>query len=81
MPFTLWDKDRQEPCPSVLPIDITLPANYTLNGKTGPLPPSFLHTYYDVQGGTPGQKTRIKYEIIVDVERAQNSLKERIGHA
>ncbi|GJJ13387.1 hypothetical protein Clacol_007641 [Clathrus columnatus] len=80
MPFTLWDKTHQEPCSSVLPINITLPANYTLNGKTGPLPPSFLYSFYDVQGGTPGQKTRIKYEIIVDVERHQSSLKDKIGH-
>lgn len=80
MPFTLWDKNRQEAsCPTLLPVDITLPVEYTLNGKTGPLPPSFFYTFNDIQGGTPDHKTRIKYEIIVTVERNQNSLKEKMG--
>ncbi|KAF8527581.1 hypothetical protein BU17DRAFT_81783 [Hysterangium stoloniferum] len=81
LPVVLWRKDSGIPCPNVLPFQITLPSTYSSNGRSGPMPPSFAYTFYDLQGGTPGLKAKIKYEIIVEIDHVHTTLKDKLGPA
>ncbi|KAF8585094.1 hypothetical protein K439DRAFT_1080828 [Ramaria rubella] len=73
----LWTRGGP-PCPSRLTFEISLPTTFSWKGYSGPLPPTFEYTFYDVQGGTPGLKAKIKYEIIIEVEHNQFSLKDKL---
>jgi len=81
LPAVIWRKDSGIPCPTVLPFQIPLPSTYSSNGRSGPLPPSFAYIFYDLQGGTPGLKAKIKYEIIVEIDHVHSTLKDKLRPA
>ncbi|KAF8514781.1 hypothetical protein JB92DRAFT_3115384 [Gautieria morchelliformis] len=66
-------------CPAQLPFEVHLPTTYTWKDHTGPLPPTFEYTFYDLQGGTPGLMAKIKYEVSVEVEHTHPTLKDRLA--
>jgi hypothetical protein len=76
---SLWTRsDSSSSCPTKLPFEVPLSTMYTWGDQSGPLPPSFEYTFYDLQGGTPGLMAKIKYEISVEVESSHLSLKDRL---
>lgn len=79
LPVVLWQARDGSTCPNILPFEIQLPSTYTWNGETGVLPPTFEYTFYDVQGGTPGLKAKVKYEISLEIEHGHATLKNKLS--
>ncbi|KIJ53519.1 hypothetical protein M422DRAFT_25386 [Sphaerobolus stellatus SS14] len=78
-PTILWEGTNGSSCPNILPFEIPLASTYAgSNGQSEAMPPSFEYIFYDVQGGTPGLKFKVKYEIQLEIEHGHNSIKDKL---